>query len=383
MGNVARNTRLLAALAIALVVAAAATGAAAYTPLPGDRSVVQHWHGGAWTAQHTKPVRAGDTLNAVTAISARNAWAVGSFTKSGGVDASPLAEHYTGSSWKPLQLPKTKGRRQTDLLGVSASSANDVWAVGWIDGKRDDGSMLPLVEHFNGKAWKISSSVPIPDVNLTAVAALSRRNVWAVGFGTDYAAHSVIEHWNGHVWRRVKAPYPAGDHMEELTSISAATRRDIWAVGDYSDYGNTPDAQTLLLHWNGHAWKRVSIPSALSGGVSDVRAIGSDDVWAIGADMNSQPAAAHWDGSSWQAVTAPPNPTASVDFGLNNLAVGSTNDVWALGQSGGDPYTWHWDGVSWMTAPLATTSGGNEVIYEGIAAAAGGDAWTVGSSSGF
>ena len=216
----ARNARLLAALTIALVVAAGATKAAAYTPLPGDRAVVQHWHGGAWTAQHARRVRAGDTLNAVTAISARNAWAVGSFTKSGGIDASPLAEHYTGSSWVPLRLPKTTGRRQSDLLGVSASSAKDVWAVGWIDGKRDDGSMLGSFEHFDGKAWKVVPSLPIPDVNLTGVAALSRRNVWAVGFGTDYAAHFVIEHWNGKVWRRVKAPYPQGDHMEELRTPS-------------------------------------------------------------------------------------------------------------------------------------------------------------------
>jgi hypothetical protein len=383
MGNLARNTRLLAALTIALVVAAGATGAAAYTPLPGERSVVQHWHGGAWTAQHTKPVRAGDTLNAVTAISASNAWAVGSFTKSGGVDAWPLAEHYTGSSWVPLQLPKTTGRRQADLTGVSASSAKDVWAVGWIDGKTNDGSMLPLVEHFNGSGWKIVPSVPIPDVNLTGVAALSPRNVWAVGFGTDYAAHFVIEHWNGNVWRRVKAPYPPGDHMEELNSISAASPRDIWTVGDYSNYGNTPDPQTLVLHWNGLVWKGVALPSVLSGGISDVRAIGSNDVWAIGADANSQPAAAHWDGVSWQSVTAPPNPTSDIDFGLNNLAAGSTNDVWSLGQSGGDPYTWHWDGVSWTTTPLATTSGGVDVIYEGIAAAVGGDAWTVGGASGF
>jgi hypothetical protein len=376
----ARNARLLTVAAIVVAVAAGATGAAAYTPLDGDRSVVVYWHDGAWQAQKTRRVRAGDTLNAVTAISSRNAWAVGSYTKTSGIDASPLAEHFTGKSWIPFRLPKTKGRRQSDLLGVSGSSAKNVWAVGWITGKRDDGSMLPLIEHFNGKAWKIVRSPAIADVNLTGVAAISKRDAWAIGFGTDYAEHFVIEHWNGKVWQRVAAPYPSGDNMEELTSISAASPHDVWAVGDYSGYGNTLDGDSLLLHWDGHHWTRADLPAPLSGGIWDVRAVGPNDVWALGADSNSESALAHWDGNAWQAVAAPPNPTASPDFGLGYLAVGSTNDVWALGGSGGDTYTWHWDGTSWTTALLPAKSGGDQVLYLGIAAA-GGDAWAVGGSS--
>src|SRR6185437_5133293 len=33
---------------------------------------------------------------------------------------------------------------------------------------------------------------------------------------------------------------------------------DAWAAGEY---GNSPDIQTLVLHWDGSAWRRVTAPS--------------------------------------------------------------------------------------------------------------------------
>ena len=86
---------------------------------------------------------------------------------------------------------------------------------------------------------------------VSAVAATSVRNAWAVGGGP----RTVILHWNGTAWKRVPSPSLAGS----LSSVAAISGGDAWAVGDTSTQPGR--GAPLILHWNGKAWRRVPSPN--------------------------------------------------------------------------------------------------------------------------
>src|SRR5438094_6297442 len=72
-------------------------------------------------------------LNAVTAISDTDAWAVGARVIPA-VDnyGRTLIEHWDGTSWMVIRSPNAGGFRWTHTLkGVSGVASNDVWAVGF------------------------------------------------------------------------------------------------------------------------------------------------------------------------------------------------------------------------------------------------------------
>ena len=78
------------------------------------------------------------------------------------------------------------------LTSVTAISARDAWAVGY----RGDSSPRAVIMHWNGSAWK---NVPTPrGSDLFGVAAISARSAWAVG-GTP--SKTLIIRWNGSAWK--------------------------------------------------------------------------------------------------------------------------------------------------------------------------------------
>ncbi|HVB21693.1 MAG TPA: hypothetical protein VNG51_07095 [Ktedonobacteraceae bacterium] len=89
----------------------------------------------------------------------------------------------------------------------------------------------------NCKTWKVVNS-PSPGSNfnmLNGVAALSGRDVWAVGnyYKANKPQPTLIEHWNGTKWSVVKSPNP-GAGYNILNGVTAISATDIWAVGYYT-----------------------------------------------------------------------------------------------------------------------------------------------------
>ena len=94
------------------------------------------------------------------------------------------------------------------LQGVSATKWNNVWAVGYNNtGPR----ALSLILHFNGTRWsRVRSPNPTGSTNLWDLSASSRSNAWAVGY-TNLSCPCGIAafHWNGKRWSAVTAPNPS------------------------------------------------------------------------------------------------------------------------------------------------------------------------------
>jgi hypothetical protein len=99
--------------------------------------------------------------------------------------------------------------------------------------------------------------------------------VWAVG--QTLAPLTLAEHWKGHNWKVVPAPNPATN--DRLSAVAAVSTSDVWAVGIVSF-----SAPPVILHWNGKRWASVAPPTQ-TGFLSGAAAVSTNDVWAVGESM--------------------------------------------------------------------------------------------------
>ena len=150
-----------------------------------NRTLVEQFDGTGWSVVPSPNRGPGASfLNGVTAIAPNDAWAVGTHDLASTAQA-PLVEHWNGTSWSVVPSPYFHHSIQTTLGDVSAVSANDVWAVGSYFSERRRG-YVPLTEHWDGTAWSIvPAPSPGPDYEFSGVTALATDDVWAVGLSAS------------------------------------------------------------------------------------------------------------------------------------------------------------------------------------------------------
>src|SRR5579872_1472618 len=90
--------------------------------------------------------------------------------------------------------------------------------------------------------WNVVASPPIlsGQSELNGVAAVSANDVWAVG-DADSLGQTLVEQWNGSSWQMVASPN-AGTY-NALYGVTAISATDVWAVGFFSLAGGAD--QTL------------------------------------------------------------------------------------------------------------------------------------------
>jgi hypothetical protein len=339
---------------LAAVSAGSATDAWAVGETRTQKPLALHWNGTSWAQVPTPaPGAFGSFLSGVTEISPTNVWAVGSSNGSSG--STSLVLHWNGTRWAQVPTPSSG---ISGLSGVSAVAANDIWAVG-------SGGTLSrettLVLHWDGSRWtRVPSPTPPGQiVALFAVSAVSANDVWAVGRDlTSTVGKTLVLHWDGTAWTQVPSPSPGADN--QLAGVHMTSATDGWAVGWESTSlgGNL----TLVLHWNGTAWTQVPSPTfGLRNGGSQLMAVSAltgSDAWASGL-FNPKGAVEgtlllHWNGTAWTRVTAPsPSPGgATGGSGLTGVDMVASADVWSAGltfDGTGKERTLllHWNGTTW------------------------------------
>jgi hypothetical protein len=154
-------------------------------------SLVAHFNGTSWSREDTPNPANRNTLNDVTLANGQ-VFAVGvaQDTSGGGITPRSLMlrrQAGTAGTWSSLTVPPGEPGSQDQLLSVAAVSPTSVWSVGYYNSP-SSGLYEPLLVHWtgNGGPGTLATSSISPALTVSALAsgisATSAGNLWAVGY---------------------------------------------------------------------------------------------------------------------------------------------------------------------------------------------------------
>jgi hypothetical protein len=118
-------------------------------------SLVEHWNGHHWSVQPSPgvPPSVLSDLASVTALSPRSAWAVGVVLGSSAPQPLTLIEYWNRHGWH--QQPSVSPGSENFLLGVTALTSKQAWAIGTYTFGSHFGT---LVESWHDGSWSEPST---------------------------------------------------------------------------------------------------------------------------------------------------------------------------------------------------------------------------------
>jgi hypothetical protein len=321
--------------------------------LNDSRSLTMHWDGLTWkTIPSPNPGNTpacnntANVLNAVAAIATNDVWAVGFSWNSCTADLIPMAIHWNGTKWTPIATPITSAMKSlagnAALNGIVSFASNNVLAVGYQPAS--NGAVLTLVERWDGAKWSI---VPTPNgstggQSFSAVSATSPNDIWAVGSlvfpNSNKAVLTLVEHFNGSTWSIVPSPSPIPTgalNANVLQSVHAVSPIDVTAVGFARGFGIR--TLTLIEHWDGIKWSVVSSPNpsqTVFSVLTGLAVISPSNMYAVGYFANPtsgqhQTLIEHFNGTNWSIIAIPKKGLAQQLNGA--FAVPNTRNIFVGG----------------------------------------------------
>jgi hypothetical protein len=213
-------------------------------------NLFEHWNGKSWTPTFINDTGGFEGLTGVSADATNDAWAVGN---NGG---STLAIHWNGTNWAAVATPENLGEGPNQLNAVVALAPDNAWAVGYsTPGLAGQSATLTLILHWDGTTWSI---VPSPNVGpntnrLLGITANSADDIYA--FGSNFTADgsgnqmTLLLHWDGTGWTIVPSPNPTkGNFLNDLLFAGVVpSPGNVWIFGD-EDEGAEGGMGTLAIH---------------------------------------------------------------------------------------------------------------------------------------
>jgi len=282
--------------------------AVGYSLEPSTAPVALQWNGKTWVVTPTPHPAGGALLYADTAVPKTDEYMAAGEECTSKACPEAYVLSWDGTAWSQMTLPKMGN--STDISSISASSADDAWAVG---------------QQCN--------------------------NVRGI-------CNPLILHWNGTTWSKVGVPQLKGLYAD-LYSVVDISKNDAWAVGSSFEGG-------LAINWNGHSWVKVHVPGATGGFNTGLDAIarvpGTSEIWALVSASGGQ-FTLLWDGTKWKGH----NFNLKGFYSLSSIAASSTTSAWSVGnsfsKSGTEPsLTVRWNGHSWSTVKSPSPSPVDEMF---------------------
>lgn len=247
---------------------------------------------------------------------------------------------------------------------VAALTPTNAWVFGGTDASHGDGNQVPVILHWNGKAWTGSGEPAGLTGAITSVSAPAANDIWAVT-----GAGGWIVHYDGRAWRVSKHITGFG----QLTGVTAFSPTNVWVFG-----GPGADPGLGTWHFNGTTWTHVT--TGLAVGLVQASAVSARDIWGIGSTTGPDDAIERYNGSAWTQVTKslPPG-----QWGFTGIWASSDKNVWVTANlNSGNSSVWyllHYNGSTWAksTLPWAVTSGNIGLLATPTPDGAGG-LWFVG-----
>jgi hypothetical protein len=238
-------------------------------------SLIEHYDGSKWSIVGSPNPNSDFTY--VSCASPSNCWASG-YDYS---NQKRYVEHYDGTSWA-VQPGLFVG-------AITCLSARDCWGVGsYSPPACTTGPYCTSIEHFDGSRWVI---VPTPKLTRfpTRLTCISASDCWGVGaylVGNRYQTSTA--HYDGHNWTLIPSPNVGGGDSA-LIGVSCASTIDCWAVG-YHGFGGSRPYRTLVEHNVGKGWVIVQSPNLatqFNNVLLGVKCFKTHACWAVGGGLIS------------------------------------------------------------------------------------------------
>jgi hypothetical protein len=289
---------------------------------------VDQWNGHSWTAM-SLPHSLGPGAQAygtpsVGATSPQNVWVL---TDTSAVTA--YADHWTGTTWTSTALPGSVNVEATYVIGTS-----NVWAFGWGQG------LVPYAREYNGSQW-VAHPTPVVVTRPSMLSAVSAHDIWVVGSTPLSAGTRTTEtaEWTGAGWRVI---HLSNLHLAANTaldpdniSVFASASNNVWIYsglqGFITNAGWVPIPGSVLAHWNGKAWTRVTVPYP----VRQTGAFTSDGrggLWLFASEQapGTPTVFIHYNSGTWSRQAAPA-PSGEYTWATALDRGPGTTSVWAVG----------------------------------------------------
>ncbi len=330
--------------------------------------------GASWLQLDT-PVVPGASVwefNAVSCTSPNICMAVGDSSSAGGNQL--LSETRSRSGWTIQPIPQPAAG--SVLLGVWCTSASACTAVG--DAPHGSNGSVPLAERWNGSSWQIQATPKpkrAPNSQLTGVTCTSAHACVAVGSASMSVSNKVplAEHWNGTSWKIEKTPTRSGFIESELDGISCPSATRCIAVGDSF---KPSKFVTLAELWNGTRWSIQVTPNSPAGGaLHGISCPSRNDCMAVGDGLG-----ARWNGTKWSLVKLGfPGTPAS----LGSVSCTKAGACYADGGFFSEAILTGvieiWNGSRWRVQNAVISAANDSSVYNGISCTTATNCTAVGS----
>lgn len=281
-----------------------------------------------------------------------------------------FAMRFDGTQWSFVPTPDIDG---ASLYGVMKMPDDEVFAVGSYDAGSDAAT---LFLRYDGSSWNQDDGPTRRGGAGFLGLGTAGQDPWAVGFQATLdpppsaTGQALAARWNGSGWDSFE-PEPlafGGRGYNTLRDVDGVSEDDAWAVGSAQETGVGGFGPTAyIVRWQGDQWELFDIGLREVAQLSDVLALATDDVWAVGSwnvgGGNSQPLVLHWDGSNWEIADTPTFPDGRAD--LRAIAARSPTEIYASGTDAdaeGFPRALmlKYDGTSWTRVDVAEPTDGHQ-----------------------
>jgi hypothetical protein len=238
--------------------------------------------------------------------------------------AAPSAAAARHSPWTKVGGPSTVG---LSIDAMTAVSAHDAWAVGALHpGGHPNAKPRAVVMRWHRQRWQ-AASAPHAAQQLTSISARSAGDLWAGGYRNDVFGPTRVWHFAHHHWSTV----PSRGLPPGITGKVITNNSHVWLVGEVDPGRRIEGAVIATYHPGKRRWSVDDL--SRSGGFVAGATIGSTRAWAVGStskyDALGHPVIASWNGHRWSMQTFP-----HVRGQLTSVAAHSGHEAVAVGYNG-------------------------------------------------
>jgi Tfp pilus assembly protein PilX len=287
----------------------------------GNTFVFTHWNNPTelvWTNASVTDATHKNTINGMTMLSNAEGWAVGTIT---GTTFDIV--HYLNGTWAAYSSLTATCNTQS-LNAVSAVSSQEAFAVGntFLPTGCGSGSASLTILRWNGTAWSALTTATTPSIpaaaatnqNLNDVKTLDTNGTGKANLGFAVGAAGFILQYNGTSWVKVTSPT-----TQALNAVYMISTTEAWAVG----------AAGVILKWNGTSWSSFTSPTTTA--LNSIKMIDSNGNGTadVGCAVGNTGVVAIYNGTSW-ALQSPGggNLFDCVVFNANDIyAVGAAGRI--------------------------------------------------------